>query len=146
MDEEAERKAAIDSFMPEIQNTNFELQWAIAAYHQAETYYNLIKSFADLPRLRLTRVDDELYSGFRQRFPDLQIDHLSVDQMNNDTTRPIWRTFLMGFKDKVEDYNMGTLLRLDSHGEYNEQNTCVVPRVQFYCIELARNREGLNKF
>lgn len=39
---------------------------------------------------------------------------------------------------------MGTLIRKDVHGDYNEKNSFIVVRIQFYAIELARNKEGLN--
>lgn len=29
-------------------------------------------------------------------------------------------------------------------GDYSPENTTLVPRVQFYAIEIARNRSGLN--
>ena len=44
----------------------------------------------------------------------------------------------------VEEYNFGTLLRLDCKEGYSEANTTLVPRVQFLAIEIARNRQGLN--
>lgn len=55
-----------------------------------------------------------------------------------------WRPFCEKFKDVVEDYSFGTLLRLDHSGEYSEHNSILVTRIQFYAIELSRNREGLN--
>lgn len=55
-----------------------------------------------------------------------------------------WRMFCERFKDIIEDYNFGTLLRTDCAGEYSENNSMLVPRIQFLAIELARNREGLN--
>lgn len=55
-----------------------------------------------------------------------------------------WRPFCEKFKDVVEDYSFGTLLRLDHTGEYSELNSILVTRIQFYAIELSRNREGLN--
>ena len=70
------------------------------------------------------------------------------------------------YKERVEDYNMATLLRVDATMDYSEENTtlgkhlwlalisgtarwnarsCVlVPRIQFYAIEIARNKEGHN--
>lgn len=56
----------------------------------------------------------------------------------------MWRPFCENYKEKVEDYNMGTLLRVDATGDYNEENTTLVPRIQFFAIEIARNREGHN--
>lgn len=56
----------------------------------------------------------------------------------------MWRPFCEQFKEEVEDYSFGTLLRLDCSGEFSEENTTLVPRIQFYAIEIARNREGFN--
>lgn len=72
----------------------------------------------------------------------------------------------------MEDFNYGTLLRLDSRREYTEENTIFggkrgegapggdpkstdfpgvhpfpafsATRIQFFAIEIARNREGWN--
>lgn len=42
------------------------------------------------------------------------------------------------------DYSYGTLLRSDAAKDYAEENTILVTRIQFYAIEIARNREGVN--
>lgn len=79
-----------------------------------------------------------------------------------------WRAFCNQFEGVVEDFNYGTLLRLDCEGDYTEENsifgTCASPqvcfervkltsatrflssvtRIQFLAIEIARNREGYN--
>jgi hypothetical protein len=39
---------------------------------------------------------------------------------------------------------MATLMRIDSSLDYSEENTTIAPRIQFYAIEIARNREGHN--
>lgn len=44
----------------------------------------------------------------------------------------------------MESYNFGTLIRKNAHEDYNEKNSFIVIRIQFYAIELARNKEGLN--
>lgn len=44
----------------------------------------------------------------------------------------------------ILDYSYGTLLRSDSAKDYSEDNTILVTRIQFYAIEIARNREGIN--
>lgn len=56
-----------------------------------------------------------------------------------------WRPFCESFKDVIEDYNFATLIRIDSTKDYSEENTIIVPRIQFYAIEIVRNREGHNK-
>lgn len=35
-------------------------------------------------------------------------------------------------------------VRIDSSDEYSESNSILVTRIQFLCIEIARNREGHN--
>lgn len=89
-----------------------------------------------------------------------------------------WRPFCLRFEGVVEDFNYGTLLRLDCCQPYTEENTifgeprAVAPletgsprpresrthssallsrsssplatRIQFFAIEIARNREGWN--
>lgn len=44
----------------------------------------------------------------------------------------------------MEDFSFGTLIRIDSDGEYSEENSMLTTRIQFFAIELARNREGYN--
>lgn len=44
----------------------------------------------------------------------------------------------------LEDYSFGTLLRSDAENDYSEENTMLVTRIQFLCIEIARNKEGIN--
>lgn len=55
-----------------------------------------------------------------------------------------WRNFCERFKKFIEDYSFGTLLRADAAKDYTEANSILVSRIQFYAIELARNREGVN--
>lgn len=94
--------------------------------------------------LRLTPHDDLIYTHFRQDFPDLDVSYINESEIKNNTNKAKWRAFCEKFKTIVEDYSFGTLMRADAKGDYSEQNTMLVPRVQFYAIEIARNREGLN--
>ena len=55
-----------------------------------------------------------------------------------------WRPFCNRFEKEVEDFSMATLVRIDSADEYSEQNSILVTRIQFFCIEIARNKEGNN--
>merc|ERR1719277_100121 len=55
-----------------------------------------------------------------------------------------WRPFMNQFEGTIEDWNMGSLVRLDADEEMDEKNTTFAPRVQFLAIEIARNREGYN--
>lgn len=64
--------------------------------------------------------------------------------MKSPSGKSQWRLFCERFKDAIEDYNYGTLLRSDCTEDYSQENSILVPRVQFLAIELARNKEGCN--
>ncbi|KAG7263717.1 hypothetical protein CRUP_017688 [Coryphaenoides rupestris] len=56
----------------------------------------------------------------------------------------MWRPFCNQFEGVIEDFNYGTLLRLDCEKDYTEENTIFATRIQFFAIEISRNREGFN--
>nr|XP_060643433.1 protein PBDC1 [Anolis sagrei ordinatus] len=120
-----------------------EAAWAAKAFQHAQVYYNLISS-VDPRFLNLTKTDDLIYSEFRKAFPDLKIDLLDEEDLKSDPAKEKWRPFCMQFDGVVEDFNYGTLLRLDCNKEYTEENTIFATRIQFFAIEIARNREGYN--
>lgn len=94
--------------------------------------------------LRLTSHDDHIYQLFRDTFPNMKIDKIQEDELKSLEAKKKWRPFCEQFKEAVEDYNFGTLIRLDCTEDYSEQNSILTTRIQFYAIELARNKEGLN--
>ncbi|KAI7081458.1 hypothetical protein KC352_g41325 [Hortaea werneckii] len=55
-----------------------------------------------------------------------------------------WRNFINSYEKKIEDYNFGTMLRSNPSFEYGEKESIFAVRMQFYAIEIARNRAGLN--
>ncbi|KAM3924245.1 protein PBDC1 [Leptodactylus fuscus] len=122
---------------------NVEMVWAMKAYQHAEVYFNLISS-VDPRLLKLTRLDDKIYTIFRSEFPDLRIDVIDPEDLKSPAAKEKWRPFCMQFEKEVEDFNYGTLLRLDSSKEYTEENTIFSTRIQFFAVEIARNREGCN--
>jgi len=119
-----------------------EMMWAIQAYEHAEIYFNLICS-VDPKLLKLTPYDDKIYHEFRRLFPDLKIDVLNEEDIKNDVSKIKWRRFFELYKH-MKNYNFGTLIRKDIRGNNNESNSFIVIRIQFYAIEVARNREGFN--
>lgn len=64
--------------------------------------------------------------------------------MKNEAGKAKWRPFCERFKNYVEDYSFGTLLRIDCTEDYTAKNSIFSTRIQFLAIELARNREGYN--
>ncbi|TRZ11960.1 hypothetical protein HGM15179_015129 [Zosterops borbonicus] len=120
-----------------------ELAWAMKAHQHAQVYFNLISS-VDPKFLNLTKVDDLIYQEFRETFRELRVDLLDPEELKSEPAKAKWRPFCLRFEGLVEDFNYGTLLRLDSRREYSEENTIFATRIQFFAIEIARNREGCN--
>ncbi|XP_077441513.1 protein PBDC1 isoform X2 [Vanacampus margaritifer] len=120
-----------------------EVMWAMKAYNHAEVYFNLISS-VDPKFLKLTKMDADIYSTFREAFQDLDVKVLDPDQLKSPEAKERWRPFCNRYEGLVEDFNYGTLLRLDCRKDYSEENTIFATRIQFFAVEIARNREGLN--
>ncbi|KAJ3395791.1 hypothetical protein HDU92_004954 [Lobulomyces angularis] len=124
-----------------------EKQWAVKAFHHAETYENLIKK-VDGKKLKLTKDDLKLYKEFREAFPDLNIAQLDQERdFGGSLNKEKWRNYIASYEKTIEDYNFGTLLRLNSSLGYHDNgvdNTMFATRLQFLAIEVARNMEGLN--
>ncbi|KAF8893086.1 polysaccharide biosynthesis-domain-containing protein [Infundibulicybe gibba] len=126
-----------------------EKQFAVKAVEQAQTYWNLLEKVQ--PReLRLTKLDDEIYDDTMKSFPEFaeaphdKLVKLDEDWMKSADGKERWRTFIQSYEKKVKDYNFGSLIRTDARQEYGETNTIFVTRIQFYAIEISRNRLGLN--
>ncbi|XP_051973488.1 protein PBDC1-like [Xyrauchen texanus] len=125
-------------------DAQLEVMWAMKAYNHAEIYFNLISS-VDPKLLKLTKSDDQIYTKFREAFPDLNIQVLDPELLKSAEAKEKWRPFCNQFDGVVEDFNYGTLLRIDCQKDYTEENTVFATRIQFYAIEIARNREGYNE-
>jgi hypothetical protein len=126
-----------------VNDPTIEGLWAIKAVDHMQIYFNLISSIP--PKLlKLTPKDDLIYEEFRKQFPDLGVQKVDTNCLKTDEAKAKWRPFCNHFEGQVEDFNYATMLRLDCGQDYSEENSIVVPRVQFLAIEIARNREGFN--
>ncbi|WPK24470.1 hypothetical protein PUMCH_001744 [Australozyma saopauloensis] len=125
---------------------DIEKQFAVKAVVQAETYWNLI-SKVKASSFKLTVHDDDIYEALLEDFPEFKekekVAVINEDEMKSAAGKARWRAFCEKFKE-IDDYNFGTLLRTRADGEYSEENTIFAVRIQFYAIEIARNRHGLN--
>ncbi|KKZ66380.1 hypothetical protein EMCG_07884 [[Emmonsia] crescens] len=123
---------------------DMEKQFAVKAVQQMTTYWSLLETTRG-SSLRLTKMDDDIYEHFIAVFPDFDpAKTIDEDEMKSKEGKERWRTFLMAYDKKVDDYNFGTLLRANPKWEYGENETIFAVRMQFYAIEIARNRAGLN--
>eukprot|EP00033_Pygsuia_biforma_P002829 GCRY01003123.1.p1 GENE.GCRY01003123.1~~GCRY01003123.1.p1 ORF type:complete len:150 (-),score=33.31 GCRY01003123.1:79-528(-) len=127
-----------------VNDAEVEERWAFTAFTYAETHEKMLENTPNAKELKLTPIDEDMYSAFRKNFPNMDIGIVNEDEMKNEEGKKLWRPLIMSFEKKVKDYNMGTLMRLNVKEGYTQENSCIVPRAQFYCIEVARNKEGLN--
>nr|XP_020768654.1 protein PBDC1-like isoform X2 [Odocoileus virginianus texanus] len=63
-----------------------EVAWAMRTMQHAEIYYKLISS-VDPQFLKLTKVDDQIYSEFRENFKNLRIDILDPEELKSETAK-----------------------------------------------------------
>lgn len=74
--------------------------------------------------LRLTKIDDEIYEHLKTAFPELDVSKdIDEDEMKSKTGKERWRTFMMAYEKKVDDYNFGTMLRINPKMEYGQEET-----------------------
>ncbi|XP_032107219.1 protein PBDC1 isoform X1 [Sapajus apella] len=65
---------------------DIEMAWAMRAMQHAEVYYKLISS-VDPQFLKLTKVDDQIYSEFRKNFEKLKIDVLDPEELKSESAK-----------------------------------------------------------
>lgn len=86
-----------------------------------------------------------LYKRFRANFPILDCSVVTESALKNEQAKEIWRGWMIASQGIVLDHDMMSLVRVNCEFPYEQWNTIMVSRMQFYCIELARNKEGLNE-
>ncbi|KDN60431.1 hypothetical protein CSUB01_00537 [Colletotrichum sublineola] len=118
--------------------------FCFAVVQHMETYWNILEKVKG-SSLRLTKMDDEIYEHLQKDFPEFDPSAtINEDEMKSKDGKERWRKFMMAYEKKVDDYNFGTMVRANPKFEYGQNEVIFVPRMQFYAIEIARNRKGLN--
>ena len=124
-----------------------EKQFAVKAVQHMMTYWSILEKMPG-SKLRLTRMDDDILEHLHKDFPEFDpAETLNEDKMKSKEGKERWRNFMNVYEKgdkKVEDYNFGTMLRRDPKTEYGQDETMFAVRMQFYAIEIARNKAGLN--
>uniref|UniRef100_A0A1I7UST3 Polysacc_synt_4 domain-containing protein n=1 Tax=Caenorhabditis tropicalis TaxID=1561998 RepID=A0A1I7UST3_9PELO len=111
---------------------------------ESEVHMNLIMR-CDTRILRLNKNQDIILAAFRKSFPDLDVEEVTTSLLKDNGAKEIWREFCEQFKETVDDYSMGTLMRCHAAQSYSPENTVVVPRIIYLAVEMARNLEGVNE-
>lgn len=127
---------------------DIEKQFAVKAVQHLEIYWKML-SLRPGSQLSFTKIDDQIFTHLCLVFPQFSTKEgaakiLVEDEMKSTGGKAVWREFMMKYEKLVDDYNFGSLLRLDCKREYDQDNTMFVPRMQFLAIEIARNKFGLN--
>lgn len=127
---------------------HIEKQFAVVAVEQASTYWTILEKVGGR-KFKMTGCDDELYEDLINLFPEFKQNpeaakSLDENQMKGKEGKAKWFNFAKKYEKKVPDFNFGTLLRLRSDDEYSQENTMFAFRVQFFAIEIFRNRHGFN--
>ncbi|KAJ9300734.1 hypothetical protein DTO271G3_1898 [Paecilomyces variotii] len=123
---------------------DIEKQFAVKAVEHLMTYWSILEKMRG-SQLRLTKMDDEIYEHLKKEFPDFDpAATINEDDMKSKEGKEKWRNFMNQYEKKVADFNFGTILRANPKFEYEQDTTIFVPRMQFYAVEIARNRAGLN--
>ncbi|KAL8919835.1 MAG: hypothetical protein Q9208_006568 [Pyrenodesmia sp. 3 TL-2023] len=123
---------------------DMEKQFAVKAVQHMATYWSILEKMKG-SQLRLTKIDDEILEHFQKAFPELDVkETIDEEKMKSKEGKERWREFMTAYEKKIDDYNFGTMLRANPNFEYGEKETIFAMRMQFYAIEIARNRQGLN--
>lgn len=87
------------------------------------TYWSILEKVPG-SKLRLTKMDDEIYEHFMREFPDFDPSAtINEDEMKSKAGKEKWRKFMMEYEKKISDYNFGTILRASPKVEYDQENT-----------------------
>ncbi|KAJ5480716.1 Protein PBDC1 [Penicillium diatomitis] len=123
---------------------DMEKQFAVKAVEHLMTYWAILEKVKG-SQLRLTKMDDEIHESFMAEFPDFDpAATVDEDEMKSKAGKEKWRNWINKFDKKIEDFNFGTIIRTRADAEYDQDTTVFGVRMQFYAIEVARNRAGLN--
>lgn len=87
------------------------------------TYWSILEKMPG-SKLRLTKMDDDIYEHFQKEFPEFDAAAtIDEEQMKSKEGKERWRNFMMQYEKTVDDYNFGTMLRSNPKFEYAEKET-----------------------
>lgn len=69
-------------------------------------------------------MDDDIYNHLMETFPDFDpAATVNEDDVKSKKGKEQWRSFMMAYEKKIDDYNMGTIVRNSPKVEYEQDNT-----------------------
>ena len=104
------------------------------------TYWSLLEHTPG-SKLRLTRMDDEIYEHFKKDFPEIDVSAtIDEDAMKSKEGKERWRNFMNKYENKINDYNFGTIFRTNAKFEYGQEETIFgASYFLFLCAGLSQD-------
>lgn len=97
------------------------------------TYWAILEKVPG-SKLRLTKMDDEIYAHFKEEFPDFDpTADLIEDDMKSKAGKEKWRNWMMKYEKTIHDFNFGTIIRTNPKYEY-DQDTTIFGKILFLWI------------
>lgn len=97
------------------------------------TYWAILEKVPG-SKLRLTKMDDEIYEHFKQEFPDFDpAATINEDDMKSKEGKAKWRNWMNQYEKKISDYNFGTIIRSNPKFEY-DKDTTIFGKLLFYYL------------
>lgn len=78
-------------------------------------------------------MDDDIYRHFREDFPDLDVAVVDYEAQKTAEGKEKWRTFCNKYEGRVQNFNMGTLIRVSAAEEIGPNNSFLGA---LWCIEM----------
>jgi hypothetical protein len=78
--------------------------------------------------ISLFRFDNHLYETLKHMFPNMNLRVLELEELKSEQAKTIWREFITKFEKHIQDFNFGTLIRLDCALPYTEENSTLGER------------------
>jgi hypothetical protein len=98
------------------------------------TYWSILETIKGSD-LKLTKMDDEILAHLKADFPDFNpATPINEDEMKSKDGKDRWRKFMMKYEKLVDDYNFGTMMRIDPKTEYGKDETMF--GMLMYCYEV----------
>lgn len=132
-DREAIRRQGYVASVPK--RTHSNSNGKVVAVKHLETYWAILEKVKG-STLRLTKIDDDIFDHLVKDFPDFDpAKPIVEDEMKSAEGKKRWREFMMAYKDKVDDYSFGTILRTDPKDEYTQHGSIFGkhPRPDGFC-------------
>lgn len=69
------------------------------------------------------RIDDEILKDFEETFPEINVERLDEKDFHTPAAKEKWRNFVNKYEKRVNEFNFGSLIRIDCKEDYTEENT-----------------------